>query len=344
LYILKSMAFNELKNAFLKFRIKIIILFGVLIILFVGFAVTFGVGLFYLLPPSNFPLNRVITIEKGKTLNEVAERFEAENLIRSAFWFETVGWIMKTEKQIKAGEYFFEEPLSATELMQRITGDGYKNEFIKITIPEGYSLRDIGFLFENRGMWMAEELWEVAGFPAAENSMEGFLFPDTYYVPLDISPESFVQVARENFDKKVAEGLKDEIEKSGHSLREIITMASILEKEAASTKNRKIISGILWKRLENDMPLQVDAVFPYIIGKNSFQLTTDDLKIDSPYNTYLYAGLPAGPIDNPGLDAIKAALEPEQTPYWYYLSDKQGNIYYSATYDEHLLKKERYLK
>lgn len=343
---MRSMNTQDLRlfHLFNKFRLKIIILFGVLLFLFVGFATALGIILFYLLPPVDFPVNQIISIEKGETLKEVAGRFERENLIKSAFWFETVGWIMGAEKEVKAGEYFFENKLPAVRLMERITGDHYKNEFVKITIPEGYSIRDIGFVFENKGMWQAEELWEVTGLPATEDSLEGFLFPDTYYVPVDISPKSFVELMEETFNEKVTMGLKEEIEKSGHSLREIITMASLLEKEAATEEDRKIISGILWKRLEDGMPLQVDAIFPYIIGKYSLGLTTEDLKTDSPYNTYFYKGLPVGPIANPGLDAIKAALEPTESPSWYYLSDKEGNIYYSATYDQHLTNKEKYLK
>jgi len=338
------MIFSGLRETFLKFRIKIIILFVVLVFLFTGVVASFGTVLYFLLPPADFPVNRIISIKKGETLNEVAEKFEKENIIKSAFWFETLGWVLKTEKDVKAGEYFFENRLSAVHLMKSITGESYKNEFVKITIPEGYSIRDIGFLFEGKGIWQAEELWEVTGLPATKESMEGYLFPDTYYIPAGISPRSFVEVARETFEEKITKALEKEIQDSGHSLNEIITMASLLEKEAARETDRKIIAGILWKRIEEGMPLQVDAVFPYIIEKYSLWLTTEDLKVDSPYNTYLYKGLPAGPIANPGIDAVKAALEPEETPYWYYLSDREGNLYYSVTYEEHLTKKEMYLK
>jgi UPF0755 protein len=121
-------------------------------------------------------------------------------------------------------------------------------------------------------------------------------------------------------------------------------MASILEAEARTTETRKIISGILWKRMEIGMPLQVDAPFQYIIGKNTFQLTTNDLKFDSPYNTYKYKGLPPGPIGNPGLDAISATVNPIKTNYLYYLSDVRGNMHYAKTFAEHVINKEKYLK
>ena len=120
-------------------------------------------------------------------------------------------------------------------------------------------------------------------------------------------------------------------------------MASLLEREVPLTYDRRVVAGILWKRIRLGMPLQVDAVFPYIIGKNSFNLTKSDLATDSPYNTYLYKGLPAGPIANPGLDAILAAVTPLPTSYLYYLSDKYGNLHYSATYEQHLANKHKYL-
>lgn len=308
---------------------------GVIVLLFLFWEIS---------APSGFPLNQVITIEGGRTLKEVAVNFEERNLIRSSFWFETIGWVLKTEKKIKAGEYFFEKKLSAISLMRTIAGSGYSKKFIKITIPEGFNLRDVGMLFENRGIWQAEEIWEVAGFPAIKNSMEGFLFPDTYFVPLNITPGLMVQIMRDNFENKITGEIKEKIKKSGYSLSETITIASLVEKEVADEKDRKLVAGILLKRLKSGMPLQIDAVFPYIIGKNSFQLTLEDLKTDSPYNTYLHAGLPVGPICNPGIESIEAVLNPTSSDYWYYLSDREGNTYYSVTYAEHLAKKEKYLK
>lgn len=314
-----------MSHLFNKFRFKIVAFFSILLFLFVSFLLFFGIVLFYLLPPVSFPVNQIIPIEKGETLNEVAERFERENLVKSSFLFETVGWFLRTEKEVKAGEYFFEKPLSAVELMKKIAGKG-PTEFVKVTVPEGSTTKDIEEIFEKLGF---------ENFYIENKNLEGYLFPDTYFVPIDVTSEQMVKIMSENFEKKTTSEMKN---------KDVIIMASLLEKEAATEEDRKIISGILWKRLEEGMPLQVDAVFPYIIGKYSLQLTTEDLKIDSPYNTYLYKGLPVGPIANPGLESIKAALEPEESLYWYYLSDKEGNVYYSTTYDQHLTKKKKYLK
>lgn len=301
-------------------------------------------------------------------MKEVAADFEKQKLIRSSFAFETIGWIMKTEKQIKAGEYFFEEKMPAINLMKAISGNDYL-KFARITIPEGFTLRDISSLCENKKIWSDGDLWKETGTPGIEcvnhgclkpdpeflssfpllsskpgyASLEGFLFPDTYYVPLSVTPESMVKIMLENTEKKITPELREKIEKSGHSFYEILTMASLLEKEAAKKEDKEIISGILWKRIEAGMPLQVDATFLYMIGKPSKELTLRDLKMDSPYNTYVYKGLPSGPICNPGLDSIEAALSPKDSPYWYYLSDRNYKVYYSQTFNEHVEKKGIYL-
>ena len=121
-------------------------------------------------------------------------------------------------------------------------------------------------------------------------------------------------------------------------------MASIVEKETITDESKYIVSGILWKRIDNGMKLQVDAVFPYIFGKNTFDLTSKDLQFDSPYNTYRYEGLPPGPIASPGFEAIRASLYPEETPYWFYLSDRRSQMHYGRTYEEHLKFRNQYLR
>lgn len=274
----------------------------------------------------NFPVNKVITIEPGQTFNEISQDFKNQNLIRSPLLFETMGRFFRKEKAVKAGEYFFEKKVGTLKLIKIITSNNYLNNLIRVTIPEGSTIKDIENIFKKLGF---------ENFIIEDKNLEGYLFPDTYYVPKNISPKSLLQVMKDTFDKKTTPEMHE---------KEIVIMASLLEKEAATEEDRKLISGLLWKRLESGMLLQVDAIFPYIIGKNSFQLTLDDLKIDSPYNTYLYKGLPVGPIANPGLVSLDAALNPTESDYWYYLSDKESNIHYSVTYDEHLVKKERYLR
>ena len=174
-------------------------------------------------------------------------------------------------------------------------------------------------------------------------SHEGYLFPDTYNFTFDATPQNVLDALLANFNKRIGEAQK-QINDFGRPLTDVINMASIVEEEGRSPEVRQTIAGILWKRLDMGMPLQVDAAFAYIDGKTTFQLATTDLEIDSPYNTYTRKGLPPTPITNPGLDAILLTVTPIQTPYLYYLTDKNGVMHYAKTYAEHLKNKEIYLQ
>lgn len=175
------------------------------------------------------------------------------------------------------------------------------------------------------------------------SSKEGFLFPDTYYFFPNVTTQAIGEKMLATFSRRI-EPLESEITSSGHTLQEIVIMASILEKEAATPEDRATISGILWNRIAKGMPLQVDATFMYLLGKTSSELTTADLQFKSAYNTYINKGLPYGPIGNPGIDAIRAAIHPRQSQYLYYLSGKDGVMHYAKTFAEHKANKLKYLK
>lgn len=298
-------------------------------------AVCFLLFLFVISAPFDFPLNKIITIEKGATLKETAQKFEKENIIRYSVLFDSLLRYSGYEKEVKAGKYLFKNRLSIFGVMKRIIEGDYGILNIKITIPEGATIKDINMIFAEAGF---------ENFNIQEAGIEGYLFPDTYFFAIDTLPKDAVAKMTENLKAKITPDLEKAILEHKRTFHQILTMASLLEKEAAKTEERKMISGILWKRIDTKMLLQVDAVFRYILGKNTFELTTEDLKIDSPYNTYRYKGLPPTPIANPGLDAIVAAIFPEKSPYWYYLSDKEGNIYYAKTFDEHKANKAKYLR
>jgi len=198
---------------------------------------------------------------------------------------------------------------------------------LKITIPEGYNTRDIA------GKFKVFANFDKENFLKLTPQNEGYLFPDTYFFTGRENEAEIIRIMRNNFQNK-----------AGSVKTEILIMASMLEREARTIKDKKIIAGILWKRLNNDMLLQVDATLNYLNNKTSLEMTKDDLKFDSPYNTYLYKGLPPTPICNPGLESIEAASQPTETEYWYYLSDKKGNIHYAKTFEEHKANKMRYLR
>lgn len=287
--------------------------------------------------PELFPVNSSISIEKGMTLGQAAILLAERHVIRSPFWFKTWSIYWGGEKGLKAGQYYLDVPLSVSEVAKRLTGGVQNLQSIKVTVPEGLSNREVATLLEKNVTTVKAQRFVQLG-----SKKEGYLFPDTYVFLPNATEEQILGEMQDNFTKKI-EPLSEQIAAFEKPLPDIITMASLLEGEARTTETRRTISGILWKRLEIGMPLQVDAVFPYILGKNTYEVTTEDLKADSPYNTYLHAGLPPGPINNPGLDAILAAITPTESNYLYYLSDSDGEMHYAVTHSQHLVNRAKYL-
>ena len=173
--------------------------------------------------------------------------------------------------------------------------------------------------------------------------LEGKLYPDTYFIPEEFTAEQLVDLMVQTFNEQTAP-LQEKIAQSALTETEILTLASILEREANSPESMKLVSGILQGRMSAGMPLQADASVEYILDKPLKELTPDDLKVDSPYNTYLNRGLPPTPIGNPGIEAINAVLEPTPSDFVFYITDNDGVFHYAKTYDEHLDNIDRYLR
>jgi UPF0755 protein len=178
-------------------------------------------------------------------------------------------------------------------------------------------------------------------FLTKNQGLEGYLFPDSYLIDQNASPKDIAKQMLENFEKKI-EPILPEVKKSNKNLFQIITIASMLEKEVKTYQDKQIVAGILWKRADNNLPLQVDSTLLYFQTSEHPSLLDKD--VDSPYNTYNRSGLPKGPISNPGFESIKAAIYPEKTNYWFYLSAKDGTTIFSKTLGEHLINKAKYLK
>ena len=185
--------------------------------------------------------------------------------------------------------------------------------------------------------------FDNATFYNMAKSFEGYLFPDTYFFYSNVTPDQVIETLRNNFNQKIKTALLD-IQASGKSLQDVITMASIVEREATSSTDRKMIAGVLWKRISISMPLQVDPPFYYILGKDSSQITLKDLAMDSPYNLYKNKGLPPTPITNPGMSSILATVNPTTSNNLFFLSDKKGAIHYAPTYEGHVANKLKYLQ
>jgi len=287
--------------------------------------------------PSGFGKNRQVNIKQGSGLNEIAADLEKAGIIKSPFVFKTIVFLSSNHKNIKAGDYFFEDPLSAFGVVKKVTRGVFGLSSTRVTILEGWTAWQMGGYFEGLGFFSREKWMESA------KGKEGYLFPDTYFFLPNTLPERVAEIMTENFNAKTTLLLADS-KKSGRSFEDIVVMASIIEKEASDFEDAKIISGILWKRLGAGMGLQVDAALTYITGKSSAELTEKDLAIDSLYNTYKYRGLPPTPIGNPGLDAIRAAIFSEETLYWYYLHGRDGEPRYAIDFERHVENKQRYLR
>lgn len=292
---------------------------------------------FTVMPPRDFVENSIFTIKKGQTVSEIADELEDGGFIRSKAVFKfLVHTVFAGDRGANTGDYVFEKPLSAFAIAHRIVSADFRLKPIRITIPEGLNKFEMADVIGTRLPHFDEEKF-IALAP------EGYLFPDTYFFTPRVTPEEVIIAMRENFDVKIKEQ-EEAIKNFGRPLEEIITMASIVETEARKFETRKTIAGILWKRIDEKMPLQVDVTFKYVNGETTFDLSLDDLAIDSPYNTYKYAGLPPTPIANPGMSSIIATISPGQNNYYFFLSDRQGNMHYASTFEEHKLNKQLYLQ
>lgn len=305
------------------------------ILVFFGFLIFFTILLVFVSPPKLFPKNTFIEIENGTSLIGASKKLQEENIIRSKIIFQAIMISLGNEKGVMAGEYYFDTPVSVFEVARMLRFGDYNYKQIKVTIPEGYQLKEMARVFgESLPLFNEAEFLSIA--------KEGYLFPDTYFFSPNATTADIVKRMTDRFDEVIKKYQK-EIDESGKSLEEIITMASIIEKEGSGDTDRPTISGILWKRIEIGMALQVDATFLYINGKGSSELTKKDLALDHKYNTYKYRGLPPGPIGSPGEASIQATLNPVTTEYLYYLHSKDGTAYFSKTYEEHLRNKRKYL-
>ncbi len=283
--------------------------------------------------PAHFPVGVDIVVEEGLTVREITDYLEDAGVIRSSLYIYIMLARNGYDTNVQAGIYRFDSPKTTTEIFSAITTGTSMSPHITITFPEGFKAEDLYTILPDSFIKLPYDITQY----------EGYLFPDTYFISRDMTTEDIVTLMRDTFTEKLA-SYEATIADSGFTLNEVITLASIIEREAKDTTSKRLISGILQNRLTIGMPLQVDAVFDYLLNKTSDELTTDDLEIDSPYNTYKYRGLPPGPIANPGIDSIEAVLFPTKTEYLYYLTADDGTFYYAEAFEEHKENKAKYLK
>ncbi len=298
-----------------------------------------------------------VIIEPGESLLEIADSLKQKKLIASKGLFIIVAKIANLTATAKAGEYQF-YPKDNYRHLLGLLAEGAEEMNIKVTIPEGFTLKNIGDRLMELDLTTAAEWQEVvginsllleqefliaSGLPAGVD-LEGYLFPDTYFFTKSATA---LQIATKMIDTMarsfpILTSNDSRVQKM--SKHEILTLASIIEKEVRTESSMKLVADIFLKRLEIGMALQADSTVNYITGGNSPGVSLADLTIDSLYNTYEYSGLPPGPISNPGLQAINAVINPSQNEYFYFLTSADGEIYFAETHEEHVLNKQRYLK
>jgi UPF0755 protein len=333
---------------------------GIFLFLTVAVLLLIGAGayLYYLNTPSpQIPEEgSVFKVLKGENLSTIADRLDQEGLVRSGLFLILFSRVNNTETAFKNG-YFQILPGDSMIDVHNLLVSGYQEQ-VKLTIPEGWTLMKISRYVEDKGIATREEFLEAAssvslldqfGIPA--ENLEGYLFPDTYFFPLSYPAYGVVEEMVENFFRRLAEVAPDSLQWDREKLHEAVIMASIVEREYRRAEEASLIASVFYNRIEYNIGLESCATLGYIITDIQNKphpafLTVEDKRIDSPYNTYKWAGLPPGPISSPGRVALGAAFHPEETKYYYFvLKDPEtGEHYFSEDLQEHNWAKYYYLK
>lgn len=288
-------------------------------------------------PSAFFPLRTIITIPEGATLHDAAKIFQDEQVVRNGFAFTLYVKYFTDGAPIIAGDYYFNESLTLVGVAKRATQGDFGLEPVRVTIPEGATTYQMAEIFEENF-----ERFDTGTFLLLAKEKEGYLFPDTYLFLPNVRTDQILSTMERTFYEKLR-SLEGKIATFGRPVHEIVTMASLLEKEARDYEERRAIAGVLWERLSINMPLQVDAVFGFIESTDTFSPKFSDLEVDSPYNTYKNVGLPPGPIGSPSLEALDAAVSPIETDALFYLHGRDGELHLAHTYSEHLVNRHSYL-
>jgi len=293
-------------------------------------------------PFGSFSKPKMIEITSGDSLNTIAVEIRDAGIIRSADLLKLMVTINGGQNHIKAGVYEFDRPANVWSVAYRLSHQDYGYVPVKLTFPEGINSRDILKIIDSK----LPDLKNSPTYDTETNlvvSKEGYLFPDTYFFPPNADVKTITDRMSAEYKRKIQK-YESAILASGHTEAEIITMASILEEEVQTAGDKKMVADLLWRRIKNGMMLQVDSTLGYVNGKKSADLTMDDLATDSLYNTYKNKGLPPGPISNPGLSSIEAAITPSPNDYVFFLTGDDGKTYFSKTYAEHLKFKKLYIR
>ena len=332
--------------------IKISVAALFVLILLIGGVFYFRAQVYY--SHGNYSGQKMFEIQKGEGNAEIAARLQAEGLISGKYYLYYYIRSHHLINKIMPGEYQLSGSLTIPEIVTVITNP--KEQFVKVTFPEGFTAAQMAARLTANGLPGDQFLQLVKNpgdfkkrysylTPASVVTLEGYLFPDTYFFKEDVSAENIVGRMLDTFDQKLNDSMRTDAAKDNRTINSIVIMASIIQKEVQDPSDMKIVSGIFWKRADIGGKLQSDATLSYILDDKVDSHNAAELATDSPYNTYMYPGLPPGPINSPGVDALTAAISPTATNYNYFLTatvDGEKKVVFSATYDEHVANKQKY--
>lgn len=313
----------------------------------------------YLVSPGDDPWLVSFTVTDGESVDSVARRLQEEEVITSAFFFKV--YTKLSDSVIQAGTFELAKGLSIRSVVRFL---GYaKAEEIEVTIPEGYTLAQIGEVIVEAMPEIEAADWEavvsaqgrrvltedevLVGIPN-DQGLEGYLFPDTYRFRSDATASTVAETMILTLKRRLAENdiaiPRNLVFEGGLTFHEMLTLASIVEREVRSPEDMKLVAGIFYTRMKIGMALQADSTVNYVTGKSDTAVSLEDSRVDSLYNTYQNLGLPPGPISNPGMNAILAVLNPMDSDYLYFLTTDEGDVIYAKSFDEHVANKYQYLK
>lgn len=316
-----------------------------------------GIGtavLSYYVPSPFLPAKSgYIHVQSDMSAQDIADTLKAGGYIQSATWFRIVAKVTGQDSSLKEGEYVMDSHMSLRHMLGKL-GCG-KSEAARLVIPEGYTVwqiakavAQIGTISEADFLAAAKDSSQLYPYMQGNRSQvtfptEGFLFPDTYFIPNNATAQDVVAMMLRNFDHRLTPDMKEKIAAKNLSIYQFVTLASLVEKEAKFDADRPLIASVFLNRLQTHMKLQSDASISYAMGSHKAAYSIAETQYDSPYNTYMYEGLPPGAIGNPGLDSMNAVLSAPQTSYFYFVADGEGHNYFAMTYEDHMKNVEAHM-
>lgn len=323
------------------------VLILIVVIMLVSLGVTVLAWFSLLQPVSSAISPQQFVIAPGTSTSKIASNLADQGLIKSAVVFKILVYRENLTQKLQAGGYTLSPSMSTSEIAYTLTEA--ESEQVWVKILEGWRREEIANALAT-SLTAHNYTFDPDEFLSQTESKEGYLFPDSYLVSPKDTEASIAKRMEETLSTKLTEQVRADIERQSKTIHQILTMASLIEREANDDQGRKMVSGILWKRIDNEWPLQVDATLQYVKGYDQQRDTwwptalSADKEIESPYNTYKYTGLPPGPIAAPSLASIVAAVYPTQSDYWFYITGKDGKMYYGQTLDEHQANINNYLR